>query len=293
MVPISHTDLILNPDGSIYHLHLLPEDIADTIILVGDPGRVAQVSSRFEKVELEKVNREFVTHTGSYQGKRMSVLSTGIGTDNIDIVLNELDALVNVDLEKRMVKANHKRLNLIRIGTSGALHADIPAGARIVTQIAGGFDGLYHFYQDNNQVTVPGLADAFMNFTGWKKSLAEPYFIKGSEKLFTLLSEVDQVAGITLSTPGFYAPQVRSIRLSPFDKTLIQKVGSFSFNEMRINNFEMESSALYALSALLNHDAITICVAIANRISLVFLEDYKAAVDSLITMVLDKLASDD
>ncbi len=293
MVPISHTDLILNPDGSIYHLHLLPEDIADTIILVGDPGRVAQVSSRFEKVELQKVNREFVTHTGSYQGKRMSVLSTGIGTDNIDIVLNELDALVNVDLEKRMVKANHKRLNLIRIGTSGALHADIPAGARIVTQIAGGFDGLYHFYQDDNQVTVPGLAEAFMNFTGWKKSLAEPYFIKGSEKLFTLLSEVDQVAGITLSTPGFYAPQVRSIRLSPFDKTLIQKVGSFTFNEMRINNFEMESSALYALSALLNHDAITICVAIANRISLVFLEDYKAAVDSLITMVLDKLASHD
>ena len=293
MVPISHTDLILNPDGSIYHLHLLPEDIADTIILVGDPGRVAQVSSRFEKVELEKVNREFVTHTGSYQGKRMSVLSTGIGTDNIDIVLNELDALVNVDLEKRMVKANHKRLNLIRIGTSGALHADIPAGARIVTQIAGGFDGLYHFYQDDNQVTVPGLAEAFMNFTGWKKSLAEPYFIKGSEKLFTLLSEVDQVAGITLSTPGFYAPQVRSIRLSPFDKALIQKVGSFSFNEMRINNFEMESSALYALSALLNHDAITICVAIANRISLVFLEDYKAAVDSLITIVLDKLASHD
>jgi len=293
MVPISHTDLILNPDGSIYHLHLLPEDIADTIILVGDPGRVAQVSSRFEKVELEKVNREFVTHTGSYQGKRMSVLSTGIGTDNIDIVLNELDALVNVDLEKRMVKANHKRLNLIRIGTSGALHADIPAGTRIVTQIAGGFDGLYHFYQDDNQVTVPGLAEAFMNFTGWKKSLAEPYFIKGSEKLFTLLSEVDQVAGITLSTPGFYAPQVRSIRLSPFDKALIQKVGSFTFNEMRINNFEMESSALYALSALLNHDAITICVAIANRISLVFLEDYKAAVDSLITMVLDKLASHD
>ncbi len=293
MVPISHTDLILNPDGSIYHLHLLPEDIADTIILVGDPGRVAQVSSRFEKVELKKVNREFVTHTGRYQGKRISVLSTGIGTDNIDIVLNELDALVNVDLEKRMLKANHKRLNLIRLGTSGALHADIPAGARIVTQIAGGFDGLYHFYQDDKQVTVPGLAEAFMNFTGWKKSLAEPYFIKGSEKLFTLLSEVDQVAGITLSTPGFYAPQVRSIRLSPFDKALIQKVGSFTFNEMRINNFEMESSALYALSALLNHDAITICVAIANRISLVFLEDYKAAVDSLITMVLDKLASHD
>ncbi|MEN8227189.1 MAG: nucleoside phosphorylase [Bacteroidota bacterium] len=293
MAPISHTDLILNPDGSIYHLHLLPEDIADTIILVGDPGRVKQVSSYFDSVELEKVNREFVTHTGTYQGNRISVISTGIGTDNIDIVLNELDALVNVDLANRQVNPYHKRLNLIRLGTSGALHADIPAGARIVTQIAGGFDGLYHFYQDDKQVTVPGLADAFMNFTGWKKSLAEPYFIKGSEKLITLLSESDQVSGITISTPGFYAPQVRSIRLSPFDKALVQKVGSFSFNEMRINNFEMESSALYALSALLGHEALTICIAIANRISEAFLEDYKTAVEGLITTVLDKLALHD
>ena len=293
MENISHTDLILNPDGSIYHLALRPEEIADTIILVGDPGRVNQVSSHFDRIETEKENREFVTHTGTFRGKRISVLSTGIGTDNIDIVLNELDALVNVDLEKRTIKPNHKRLNLIRIGTSGAIHADIPAGSRIVTQIAGGFDGLYHFYQDDNQVIVPGLTEAFMNFTGWKKSLAEPYFIKGSEKLSALLSEADQVTGITLSTPGFYAPQVRSIRLEPFDKLLIQKLGSFSFNEWNINNFEMESSALYALSALLGHEAITICVAIANRVSKAFLEDYKPAVESLITMVLDKLTLDD
>lgn len=290
MTPISHTDLILNPDGSIFHLHLLPEDVADTIILVGDPGRVKQVSSCLDHVELMKENREFVTHTGTFREKRISVLSTGIGTDNIDIVLNELDALVNVDLENRTVKTNRKRLNLIRLGTSGALHADIPPGAQIVTRVAGGFDGLYHFYRDENSITVPGLAEAFMNYTGWRKSLAEPYFIKGSDKLFTLLSKDEQVSGITISTPGFYAPQARSIRLSPFDSTLIQKLGSFSFNEMRINNFEMESSALYALSALLKHDAITVCVAIANRISLDFLEDYQPAIDALITTVLDKLA---
>ena len=293
MVTISHTDLILNPDGSIYHLHLLPEDIADTIILVGDPGRVKQVSSHFDRIELRKENREFVTHTGIFRGKRISVLSTGIGTDNIDIVLNEVDALVNVDLENRTINPNPKRLTLIRIGTSGALHSDIRPGAQIVTQIAGGFDGLYHFYNDPKGVTVPGLSQAFMNYTGWKRNLSEPYFIHASEKLLTLLSGQDQITGITLSTPGFYAPQVRSIRLDPFDKLLIQKLGSFSFNKLRINNFEMESSALYALSALLGHEAITICVAIANRISNAFLEDYKPAIESLITMVLDKLALDD
>lgn len=293
MVPISNTDLILNTDGSIYHLHLLPEDIADTIILVGDPGRVKQVSSHFDLVELEKENREFVTHTGTRHGKRISAISTGIGTDNIDIVLNELDALVNVDLETRSVKSIRKSLNLIRIGTSGALYSDITVGNQIVTQIAGGFDGLYHFYNDPKDVNVPGLSTAFMNYTGWKQSLAEPYFINGSEKLQNLLSGSDQIKGITLSTPGFYGPQVRSIRLEPFDELLMQKLGSFTFNHMRINNFEMESSALYALSAMLGHEAITICVAIANRISEAFLEDYKPAVDSLIKMVLDKLALDD
>ncbi len=289
MNPISHTDLILNPDGSIYHLNLLPEDIADHIILVGDPGRVAQVSSHFDQIELKKSNREFVTHTGSYKGMRMTVLSTGIGTDNIDIVLNELDALVNVDLEKRVVKSSHKSLNLIRLGTSGALHADIVPGEQIITRVAGGFDGLYHFYKDPDLFNNEALASAFMNHAGWKKQLTEPYFIKGSDSLFQLLSEPDTLPGITISTPGFYAPQVRSIRLSPFDLELISKMGTFSFEGMRINNFEMESSALYALSALLNHQAITICVAIANRVSLEFLEDYHGAVDALISMVLNKL----
>ncbi len=293
MNPISHTDLILNPDGSIYHLHLLPEDIADHVILVGDPGRVEQVSSHFDHIELKKSNREFVTHTGSYKGKRISVLSTGIGTDNIDIVLNELDALVNVDLEKRIPLSEHRSLNLIRIGTSGALDAEIAPGQQIIARVAGGLDGLYHFYKDPGRFNLEALANSFMDHSGWEKSLAEPYFIKGSEYLHSLLSGPDLVSGITLSTPGFYAPQVRSIRLKPFDPELISKIVTFRFEGMRINNFEMESSALYALSALLNHQAITICVAIANRISLEFLESYHGAVDELISMVLDKLTQDD
>ena len=290
---ISHTDLILNPDGSIYHLHLLPEDIADQVILVGDPGRVAQVSSHFEEIELKKSNREFVTHTGTYRGKRITVLSTGIGTDNIDIVLNELDALVNVDLDKRSVKAQKRCLNLIRIGTCGALHDDITPGQAIIARVACGFDGLYHFYNDPGKVNKEALARAFMEHTHWKESLASPYFIEGSESLHALLSDSGMVSGITISTPGFYAPQQRSIRLSPFDMELISKIETFSFEGLRINNFEMESSALYALSALLKHEAITVCVAIANRITLEFLEEYHEAVDGLISMVLDKITADD
>ncbi len=293
MNPISHTDLILNPDGSIYHLHLLPEDIADHVILVGDPGRVEQVSSHFDHIELKKSNREFVTHTGNYKGKRITALSTGIGTDNIDIVLNELDALVNVDLEKRIPLSEHRSLNLIRIGTSGALDAEIVPGQKIIGRVAGGFDGLYHFYKDPDNFNLEALSHSFMDHCKWPSSLAEPYFIRGSERLHSLLSGPGVVSGITLSTPGFYAPQQRSIRLSPFDLELISKIETFSFEGMRINNFEMESSALYALSALLNHHAISICVAIANRISLKFLEAYQEAVDELISMVLDKLTLND
>ncbi len=290
---ISHTDLILNPDGSIYHLHLLPEDIADTILLVGDPGRVSQVSSHFDSIDITKENREFVTHTGSFKGKRISVLSTGIGTDNIDIVLNELDALVNVDLVQRRSKPGHTSLKLIRLGTSGALHPDIPAGATIVSKVAGGFDGLYHFYRDDRLITVPGLSESFMTHAGWKESLSHPYFVKGSDELFELFLREEYLSGITISTPGFYAPQVRSIRLAPFDEQLISKMSSFTFNGLRINNFEMESSALYALSSLLGHEAITMCIAIANRITKAFVEDYKPFVDHLITMVLDKLVEND
>ncbi|MEN8201446.1 MAG: nucleoside phosphorylase [Bacteroidota bacterium] len=293
MDTISHADLILNPDGSIYHLALQPEDIADCIILVGDPGRVAMVSAQFDEVEFQKSNREFVTHTGSYRGKRISVISTGIGTDNIDIVLNELDALVNVDLKTRMVRKDKKRLSLVRIGTTGALHGNILPGTRIISKIAGGFDGLYHYYRDMEGITVDTLTDSFKKHTKWKSSLPDPYFTEGSERLLSIFSESGQVSGITLSTPGFYAPQLRSIRLSPFDDTLIHKLGTFRFNHMQINNFEMESSALYALSALLGHEAVTLCIAVANRITKEFLKDYRPAMESLIKMVLEKISQDD
>ena len=293
MKPISQTDLILNPDGSVYHLNLQPEDVAQQIILVGDPGRVVQVSKHFDRLELEKKNREFFTHTGRYKGKRITVISTGIGTDNIDIVLNELDALVNVDLKQRVPTPGHTSLNLIRIGTSGALHADLDPGAWILTRIAGGLDGLYHFYKDPDGYNQTGLAGAFMEHTGWGPNLARPYFIKGSEHLHSLLSESGTESGITLSTPGFYAPQIRSIRLDPGDPTLLSKIGSFRFEGMRIQNFEMESSALYALSGMLNHQAITICIAVANRITREFLEEYHSAVDGLIIHVLEKLTKDE
>jgi len=293
MLPISHTDLILNPDGSIYHLHLLPEDIADTVILVGDPGRVSRVSSRFDHIELVKQNREFVTHTGTLRGKRITVLSTGIGTDNIDIVLNELDALANIDLLSRIPRQEHRALNLIRIGTSGALQEDIASGSMILTEIAGGFDGLYHFYQDPEKHLLLPLTEAFNAHTRWPGTLADPYFIRGSDELRQLLSGPGMVTGITLSTPGFYAPQFRSLRLAPLDPGLLGKIGSFHFENLRINNFEMESSALFALAAMLDHHAITLCVAVANRMTLQFLNDYLPAVDGLIATVLDKITGND
>jgi len=293
MKVISHTDLILNEDGSIYHLALKPEDISSTIILVGDPGRVALVSSFFDQLDVQKSNREFVTHTGTYRGKKITVLSTGIGTDNIDIVLNELDALVNVNLERRSIRKDKKHLSLVRIGTSGALQADIDPGSRIISRIAGGFDGLYHYYRDLEGIGVNGLTDLFKQHTGWKSSLPDPYFVSASERLLAMFAEEGQVSGITLSTPGFYAPQLRTIRLEPYDDRLIQKLSTFQFNQMQIANFEMESSALYALSALLGHEAVTLCIAVANRITKEFLDDYAPAMELLIKWVLDKLTSDD
>ncbi len=293
MEPIARTDLILNPDGSIYHLHLLPEEIADTIILVGDPGRVDQVSSKFDTVEMRKANREFTTHTGSYRGKRMTVLSTGIGTDNIDIVMNELDALASIDLERRSFLPSPRRLTLIRIGTSGALHGDIEPGSVLLTEVAGGLDGLYHFYMDHKGVTIAGLTEAFVAHTRWDEALARPYFVRASERLIRLFHDPGIRAGITLSSPGFYAPQFRSLRLVPRENKQILQLSSFSFERLRIQNFEMESSALYALASLMGHEAVTLCVAIANRVSSRFLEDYKPAIDALVVRVLDKLAVDE
>jgi len=293
MGTIEPTDLLLNPDGSIYHLHLMPGELADTIILVGDPGRVLQVSAHFDTIELQKENREFVTRTGTFRGKRLSVLSTGIGPDNIDIVMNEVDAVCNIDLVSREVKKTRKTLELIRIGTSGALQPDIVPGSVIVTEIAGGYDGLYHFYRDDHHLNIQELAAAFMLHTGWHRSLPEPYFIPASEQLSGRLAEPDWFRGITLSTPGFYAPQCRKLRLYPHDEDLIRKTGTFRYKGMRVANFEMESSALYALSSMMGHHALTVCAGIANRVTKAFLDEYKGVVDALIKKVLDKLTEND
>jgi uridine phosphorylase len=208
-------------------------------------------------------------------------------------VLNELDALVNVDLEARTLRDRRKQLTLVRIGTTGALHGPIEPGSRIISKIAGGFDGLYHFYRDVEGIGMDDLTAEFMRHTNWKSSLPDPYFTSGSEHLLKLFAQEGLVSGITLSTPGFYAPQLRSIRLPAFDDHLIQKLSSFQFANLQITNFEMESSALYALSALMGHEAVTLCVAVANRITKEFLADYKPAMEALINLVLEKLTGDD
>ena len=290
---ITGTDLILNRDGSIYHLQLKPGELAGTIILVGDPARVGQVSSHFDTIDVEKKNREFLTRTGTFRGKLLSVMSTGIGPDNMEIVLNEMDALFNIDLNSREIKQNQACLELIRIGTSGLVHRDIDPGSVILTEMAGGLDGVYHFYRDEYSHNIGKISEAFIRHTGWNPLLPEPYFIRASEKLMDRICKPGWFRGITLSTPGFYAPQGRSLRLSPLDAVLLEKIRTFKYGSMRIQNFEMESSVLYALSAMMGHEAVTVCAGIANRETKNMLEEYKDSMDSLIVDVLEKLIIND
>ncbi len=286
---LADSELILNPDGSIYHLHLLPEDLADTIILVGDPGRVDMIGQMLSNIEVNKQNREFHTITGYYNNKRITVLSTGIGTDNIDIVLNELDALVNIDLKTRTIKSEHTTLNIIRIGTSGALQADLPVDTPVAAKISLGFDSLLNFYADRNKAAILEMEDAFVNFVNWSPLLHRPYFIPGSDQLFNKVA-FDMKYGITISAPGFYGPQGRYLRLKPWDLEINDKLSKFEYNGLRITNFEMESSAVYGLSKLLGHNALTICNIIANRMRGEFSKDYKAGVRKTVEIVLDRLS---
>jgi len=283
------SELIINPDGSIFHLHLLPEDIADTIILVGDPGRVETVASFFDQIELKKQNREFYTITGYYKKKRLTVISTGIGTDNIDIVVNELDAIANIDLKTRKRKAEHKTLNFIRIGTSGSLQANIPVESFLMSKKSIGFDGLLNFYADRNKVTDNEFEDAFKNHVNWNKLLPSPYVVNASDELIKKLDGPDMIKGITISAPGFYGPQGRQLRLPIVDVDINDKIEAFEYNRQKVTNYEMESSAIFGLSALLGHNALTICVIIANRIQKEFSKDYKPAVKELIGVVLERL----
>lgn len=284
------TELITNPDGSVFHLHLLPEEIAEKIIIVGDPGRVDMIAGMLDQVRVRKSNREFTTVTGSYNGAEITVISSGIGTDNIDIVINELDALANIDLTTGVAVEEPRSLTFVRIGTTGGLQPDLPVGSFIATAKAVGFDGVLHFYEGYEWCLDHMLADALATHLEWPDVLAYPYAVAADETLLEKIAS-GMTRGVTISTPGFYAPQGRRLRLEPFDSELNENITSFNFMGQRITNYEMESSAIYGLSKLLNHKALTICVVIGNRVTGEFLNDYKPSIRKLAELVLEGLSS--
>jgi uridine phosphorylase len=286
---IKPSELIINPDGSVFHLHLKPENIANTILLVGDPGRVEMISKYFDKIECHIQNREFITVTGWYKNRHLSVIATGIGTDNIDIVVNELDALANIDLKTREIKAETTSLNLIRIGTSGSLHADIPINSFVISKKSIGFDGLLNFYAGRNRIADLPFEKAFIEYTGWDELLAKPYVVECSGTLFKTISGSETISGINISAPGFYGPQGRVLRLPLADAELNHKIESFRFEGQKITNYEMESSAIYGLSKLMGHKALTICAIIANRVTLEANENYQPVMKKLVEYILEKL----
>ena len=285
---IAESELIINADGSVFHIHLRPEELADNVILVGDPGRVAMVSEFLTDIEFRHESREFVSVTGKYNGKRVTVLSTGIGTDNIDIVMNELDALANIDFNTREVKKEHRTLTVLRIGTCGAIQPDIPIGSYIFSHISVGCDGLLNWYADREKISLMDMEEAFKKHVGWNKYLASPYFVRASQKLIDKFKDVT-VKGVTISAGGFYGPQGRVLRLPLAMPDMVSKFESFKYGEYRITNFEMEGSALAGICAHLGHDAGTVCCAIANRHIGSSNPDYKALVRGLVKLCLDKL----
>ena len=290
MRQIPTSELIINSDGSIFHLHIRPEHLADIVILVGDPGRVEMVASYFDNQECNIASREFRTITGTYKGKRMTVISTGIGTDNIDIVVNELDALANINFETRTEKEEKRVLTLLRLGTSGAIQPDIPLGSFVFAHSSVGFDGLLNYYAGRNEVCDLELEKAFVEHTSWNPQCPTPYFIDSDETLFEHFKD-SVVDGITIAAPGFYGPQGRWLRIAPADKDLNAKIESFRYEGRRISNFEMESSALAGLGKLMGHRAGTICTIIAQRAVKDMNTDYKPFVRQMIEMALDKLAA--
>lgn len=286
---IQSSELILNPDGSVYHLNLKPEHLAHDIIFVGDQNRVEKITQFFDSIEFSTQKREFKTQTGTYKGKRLSVISTGIGPDNIDIVINELDALVNIDFDTRQPKEKLVSLNIIRIGTSGSLQADIPVDSIVMSKFGLGLDNMLRSYVID-EVTHPEIEDAFVSQTNWDLKKGKPYVISCSEELEKLI-ESDQIfKGFTATAPGFYGPQGRVLRLLIQDSELNHKMDNFKFGENRITNLEMETAAIYGLSALLGHQALSLNAIIANRANGTFSEDPYKAVDALIAYTLDKLA---
>ncbi|MBK5208168.1 MAG: nucleoside phosphorylase [Flavobacteriaceae bacterium] len=290
MNKIAASELILNPDGSVYHLNLKPENIAANIIFVGDQNRVPKIAAHFESIEFETQKREFRTITGTYKGTKFSVISTGIGPDNIDIVMNELDALVNIDLKTRTVKTAHTKLNIVRIGTSGSLQSDIPVDSFVLAKYGLGFDGLIHSY-DCEHILETEMEDAFIKHTNWSPRKSRPYLVKGSELLIQKLHSDKIFVGVTATAGGFYGPQGRVLRLAIQDPSLNNKIDNFEFDGYKVTNLEMETSAIYGLSKLLGHEACSMNAIIANRANGTFSEDPYKPVEELIIYTLNKLTS--
>ena len=285
---LPESELVLNPDGSVYHISLREEHVADTVLLVGDPGRVERISHHFEKVNHKIQNREFVTHCGVYKGKNLTVLSTGIGTDNIDIVINELHAAANIDPKKRQIKDNLRELNLIRIGTSGSLQDDIPSGGFIASEFGLGLDGVIHYYNYRYSEEEARLNELINDHLNWSPNHSKPYLVKGSEQLIEVIG-YDMIKGITATATGFYGPQGRSIGLELSNPKMNESLKSFSEEGRRITNFEMETSALYGLGNLLGHKCATFCMVLANRAKKEYVKNHHEAIDGLIETVLDRL----
>ena len=285
------SELIINEDGSVFHLHLKPEQLAGKVILVGDPGRVATVASHFDSKEYEVESREFRTITGTYKGKRITVVSTGIGCDNIDIVMNELDALANIDFRTRYEKDELKSLELVRIGTCGGLQPNTPVGTFICSEISVGFDGLLNFYEGRNAVCDLPLERALLNHLGWSGNICSPapYAIHANEEMVERIAGGDMVRGITVACGGFFGPQGRKLRVPLADPHQNEKIESFEYDGRRITNFEMESSALAGLARLMGHKATTVCMVIANRVAKEADTGYKNQIDDLIKLVLERI----
>lgn len=285
----AESELIINADGSAFHLHLRPEQLADKVILVGDPVRVKLVASHFDTVECEVSNREFHAITGTYKGKRITAQSTGIGCDNIDIVVNELDALANIDFATREEKDNFRQLTFVRIGTCGGLQTDTPSGTYIASVKSIGFDGLLNFYARRNEICDLELEEAFKAHVDWNPQLCAPYVVDNDADLLSCVAKDDMVRGITIACGGFYGPQGRELRLPLADPHLNEKIETFEHSGLRITNFEMESSALAGLSRLMGHRAMTCCMVIANRRAKNVKLTYKNTIDDLIQLVLDRI----
>ncbi len=286
---IEESELIIRDDGSVFHLNMKPSQLADRVILVGDPGRVELIASRFDSIESRTSNREFVSATGSCQGKRITVLSTGIGTDNIDIVMNELDALVNIDLATRTVNDTLRSLTIVRIGTCGGMQEDVPLGSFVASEYSIGIDGVLNFYAGRDAVSDLDMERAFVSATDWNPQKAAPYVVKADDELTDRIAADDMIRGITISANGFYAPQGRVVRLQLDDPDVNSKIRAFRYGDLKVCNYEMEGSLIAGLSRMMGHKALTVCCVIANRFAKEANVNYKGGIECLIDKVLHRI----